>query len=205
MSNVIAGLDLATTSGLTFLKDGVYTASTFRAAVSKDIFEGAKALDANREGMIGRKFEDHLQCWLLENDVSYVGIEEPLPSNPERTRTSVDTSANFAGQALIKTKVPGATLSSIFRMYGLEFLAATVCDRLNIPAVFVHQATWRKAFIGNGRPKDPKKEAAAMCRRLGIEFSSADAAESVGVCWHLNNVLNPYGRRQAEDLFNAVK
>lgn len=203
MSTVIGGLDLATTSGLTFLRDSVYTASTFRANVKKNILDDTKSLDATREGEIGRRFEDHFTAWLIENEVGYVGVEAPIPSNPVRKKAHVNTGADFAGQAITYSEVPGTSMSAIFRIYGMEMIACTVCRRLNIPVMFISQGTWRRSFLGNGRPKNAKAEALAMCKRLGIEVSSADAAESVGVCFHLNTVLNPYGRR-ANDLFKST-
>ncbi len=197
----IAGLDLATTSGLAWMApDGTITASTFRANVKKNFLDNEKSLDAVREGEIGRKFEDHLTAWLINNEIGYVGIEAPIPSNPVRKKAHINTDANFAGQSITYTEVAGASLAAIFRIYGLEMVAVTTCQRLNIPAVFIGQGTWRKSFLGTGKPREAKKEAMAMCKRLGIECSSMDAAEACGVVFHLNTVLNPYGRR-AQDLF----
>lgn len=185
------------------MRDGVITSSTFRANVKKNILDDSKSLDAVREGEIFRKFEDHLTAWLIDNEISYVGIEAPLPSNPVRKKAHVNTGADFAGQAITYTEVPGASLAAIFRIYSLEGVACAVCSRLNIPAMFISQGTWRKSFLGTGKPREPKKEALAVCKRLGIECSSADAAEACGIVYHLNTVLNPYGKR-ANDLFKSA-
>jgi hypothetical protein len=205
----IAGLDLATTSGLTALKnagtkDGVYEATTFKASVKKKPLEkdDDKGLDAMREGEIARKFADFLEVWLIENQIGYVAIEAPLPSNPTRKKRTIDRSSEWAGQAIRYEEVAGTSFAAIFRIYGLEMIAVMICNRLNIPVLFLAQGKWRRDFLGNGRPQNPKKEAKKACERLGITVSSLDAAESVGVCWCLNQILNPYSGRP-NDLFGA--
>ncbi len=200
---IIGGMDLATTSGFCIIKDGKFETQTFRANVKKSILHNDKAIDAEREGEIGRKFQDFLQCWLVENRIDRAAIEAPLPSNTTRRKRVVNAGADFAGQALQYQEVGGVSQSAVFRMYGLEYLALTLCNRLNIPVVFVHQATWRKEFLGTGKPSDAKKEAVKMCQKLGIEISSVDAAEAVGVAFWLDRQINPLSHRRANDLFNS--
>lgn len=200
---VIGGMDLATTSGFCVVRDGKYETQTFRANVKKSILDGSKGIDAKREGEIGRKFQDFLQCWLITNQVDTVAIEAPLPSNTTRRKRVVNTASDFAGQAIQYQEVGGVSQAAVFRMYGLEFAALALCNRLNISAVFVHQATWRKEFLGTGRPTDAKKEAVKMCQRLGIEISSVDAAEACGVAFWLDRQINPLSHRRANDLFGG--
>ncbi len=200
----LAGLDIATVSGLAVMKDRVITTSTFRAGGKKkflDRDDAVGSLDATQEGFIGRSWEDHLRCWLIENEVGSVAIEAPIPSNPERKKEHVNPDAGFAGKSVTYTVEKNTSISAIFRAYGLEMIAVSVCSRLNIPVRFVHQATWRKEFIGHGRPKDPKHEAKAMCAKLGIKCSSLDAAEACGVLTWLDRTINPYAKRKGEDLF----
>lgn len=201
----IGGLDCATTSGLTALKAGVYTATTFRASVKKKFLEkdDGKGLDAEREGEIARKFADFFQTWLIDNQIGYMAIEAPLPSNPTRKKRTIDLSSNWAGQAIRYEEVAGTSFASVFRIYGLEMIAVMICVRMNIKVMFVGQGTWRKAFLGTGKPTDAKKEAKKVCERLKIAVSSLDAAESVGVCWYLNQTLNPYSGR-SNDLFTGA-
>jgi hypothetical protein len=196
-------MDLATTSGFCRYDGEKFETTTFKANVKKNILDDSKGIDASREGEIGRKFQDFLQCWLIENRIEYTAIEAPLPSNTTRRKRVVNTSSDFAGQSLTYQEVGGVSQSAVFRMYGLEFCALALCNRLNIPVLFVHQATWRKTFLGNGKPTDAKKEAVKMCQRLGIQISSVDAAESVGVCKWLDEHLNPYSHRRANDLFSG--
>lgn len=199
----LAGLDIATTTGLARKIDGKIYTQTFRCPPKKkSILDDSKGLDALHEGATGRRFEDFLQSWLIEHEIHRVAIEAVIVSNTTRTKTVVDTSADFAGQALRKVEVAGTSLDAIYRIYGLNFVAATVCSRLGIPCEFVAQTTWRKAFLGNGRPKDAKDEAVRQCRRLGIDVSSKDAAEAAGILWWLDQKLNPYGNKlRVGDLF----
>lgn len=197
----IAGLDIATTSGFSIWDGEKFHTQTFRANVKKNILENSKSLDAAREGEIVRKFEDFIHCWLVENRVEYVGIEQPIPSNPVRKKRQINMSADFAGQAITYAETPGTSQAAIFRIYALEAAAAATCHRLNIPVVFVAQGTWRKTFLGSGRPGNAKQEAVKMCGRLGIEISSVDSAEAVGVCYHLVQEMFPQKVRRANDLF----
>jgi len=203
---ILAGLDIATVTGVALMKDGKITTQTFRADGKKRFLErdDDKSIDAVRMGMAFRSFEDFLTAFLLNNSVDAVAIEAPLNTNFQRKKLVTNADAIFAGQSKNWENVGGASLATFFKIHGLEAVALAVCTRWNIPAEFVNQGTWRKEFLGNGRPKDPKKEARLMCIRLGIECTSDDAAESAGVVTWLNNKLNPYGIRRANDLFKAA-
>lgn len=200
----IGGLDIATTTGLAVMEveSRKIVTQTFRAAGKKRTIDAdVKQLDADRMGQAGRSFEDHLTVWLIENDISHVGIEEPLNPNvfSRKKKTNAAAEALFASRTETDSSAY-SNLATYFKIHGLEFVACSVCSRLNIPVVFVNQKSWRKAFLSNGSPKDPKKEARMMCRRLNIECSSDDAAESAGVVTWLYNHLFPYGAR-TNDLF----
>ena len=202
---IIGGLDIATTTGAAVLKDGVFTTETlsYRGPKKKFLDDEKKlALDANELGKVFDWFERAIRIWLVKHKPDHVAIEEPLRTDfGGRKKAVVDASSTWAGKAITYEKTGGINLKTIFKLHGLEAIACRVCSQLNIPAVFVNQSTWRAAFLGNGRPKDAKAEAVKACRRLGIEISSVDAAEAVGVCWYLEQQLNPYSHRRANDLF----
>lgn len=205
MSINLGGLDIASTTGAACLRGGVYTTQTFRAAGKKRFLDrdDDKSIDAVRMGQAGRSFEDFVTVWLIENEIGHLAVEAPLNTNFQRRRATVDQTAQWAGQAVSYETTGGAPLATFFKIHMLEGIACTVATRLNIPVVFVNQGTWRKVFLGYGRPKDAKHEAKKMCERLGIECSSLDAAEAVGITFWLNTVLNPYGHR-ANDLFKST-
>lgn len=196
-------MDIATTSGVCFWDGEKFHTQTFKANVKKNILDNEKALNADREGEIIRKFQDFVQIWLIENRIDTVVIEQPIPSNPVRKKRQVNTDSNWAGQAITYTEVAGTSQAAIFRIYSLEGAAAAICSRFNIPVKFVSQGTWRKSFLGSGRPGNAKQEAVKMCKRLGIEISSVDSAEAAGLCWHAVQEMYPQKFRRAEDLFSG--
>ncbi len=82
----------------------------------------------------------------------------------------------------------GGDISKHLLQIGLAFLTETVAHgRATCAPVAVQTA--RKAFVGHGRPPDPKKVVMAMCRNLEWDFHGAhDEADACAVwCWaHLN-------------------
>jgi len=220
---ILVGLDIATTSGIGVYVDGKYHAGTFTASApykqksKKERVEEAlgvkvSSLDATLTGAVIDDFEKKLWIELrriteVYGPITAVGIEKPLVPNHERKKTIVDTSSEWAGRAVRKETVAGTNESTIHRLNGLAATAAKVCSRLNIPAEYVDQTTWRKSFLGNGRPGDSatcKKLAMRTCKSMGIDCPNADAAESVGITFFMVQKHNPYGGR-ANDLFSAKK
>ncbi|MER9768952.1 hypothetical protein NKJ09_23140 [Mesorhizobium sp. M0189] len=200
----IGGLDIATVTGAAVMQDGVITTETLAFKGPKKKFlddEKAPALDANEMGKVFDWFERSIRIWLVTNKLEHVAIEEPLRTDFARKKAVVDTSSTWAGKAVRYEEKGGINLKTIFKLHGLEAIACRVCAQLNIPVMFVNQATWRAKFLGNGRPKDAKGEAVKMCRRLGIEITTVDSAESAGIVWFLDQHLNPYSHRRANDLF----
>lgn len=220
---VLVGLDIATTSGVGVCADGAYSASTFTASApykqksKKERVEEAlgmkvSSLDATLTGAVIDDFERKLLIELVRITETYgpitaVGIEKPLVPNHERKRTVVDTSSEWAGKAVRKETVAGTNEATIHRLNGLAATAAKVCARLNIQAEYVDQTTWRKAFLGNGRPGDSatcKKLAMKTCKTMGIPCQNADSSEAIGIAFYMVQKHNPYGGR-ANDLFAAKK
>jgi hypothetical protein len=220
---ILCGLDIASTTGLALMDtaDRVITTQVYRAssAVKKkikrrdekitleDVFEDEKGnkLDLVKEGQIGRAFGDFLHSFLIEHAVQHVAIEEVLISNVTHRKTIVDTATEWAGKAIRKVDTPGTNQATIYRLYGLNFVAASVCSRLGIPITGVNQGTWRKAFLGKGvKSSEAKKEAHRQCQRLRIATATVDAAEAAGIVWWLDGHLNPYSAaKRVGDLFAA--
>ncbi|NEI71036.1 hypothetical protein GR212_15765 [Rhizobium lusitanum] len=223
MTGVYIGLDVATTTGATAFVNGKYIASTFTASApykqktKKERVEEAlglkvSSLDAVLTGAILDDFERRLTIYFVDVTELYgpilaVGIEKPLVPNHERKKTVIDTQTEWAGKAIRRETVAGTNEATIHRANALAATAAKVCARFNIECEYIDQTTWRKDFLGNGRPGDSatcKKLAMKMCKSLGIEVPNADGAESVGVCRSLVLKKNPYGGR-ANDLFSPKK
>lgn len=165
---IVAGLDLATTTGLAIL-DGtrVVHIESFRPPGKEDapIFMG---------------FRRWLRSMLVSHEVVEAAIEQALVTNI----SAPDTRPNARpGQ----THNP-VTMKTYLRLYGLRAHAIEVCCSLNIPVREIHQSSWRKAFTGNGRAT--KEETLALARRICPTLKSKDAAEALGVAWALNGELS---------------
>jgi hypothetical protein len=151
---VIAGLDVATTTGLA-------------------VFDGGRLVHAEAyrpPGKTNGEINSGFRAWLLSmfkaHAVEYVAGEEPLVTNLK----------DKAGDPIV-------TMSTYRRIYGLYGVLEELCATLNLPFEAVHQATWRKAFLGNGR--GDKDMSLAQCKQLRWPIKSKDAAEAAGVAWWL--------------------
>ena len=187
---ILCGLDIATTTGIAIMRGNVASdihAWSFRPRAKRpeDLKKGA--VDFTHESLIAMEFRDHLYGIFIAEGVECVGIEKPLPPNLQE----------FGGPTMTGIQKRGAvSFGTIFRIYMLVGQAIEVCARLSIPIHVVHQASWRKSFIGVSRaPKGNtdnkwlKKEAMKRCDLLRIPATNLDAAEAVGIVWHLRGVI----------------
>ena len=87
-----------------------------------------------------------------------------------------------------------ASMDSIRLLTGLAFQVEVICAIREITCQPVQVQSWRKVFLGHGRPANPKKAALAMCAVLGWDVGgSHDRADAVGV-WTFAHYK--YGDRQ---------
>src|ERR1700748_1472877 len=141
---MLAGFDLATTSGAAFLSgDKIVHAEAFRPQGKEDaeIFAG---------------FRQWFRSMLLANEVQHIGIEQPLV-------TDIRAPDKRQGARPGETHNP-VTMKTYLRLYGLRAHAVEIAGTLNIPLLEAHQASWRKSFTGNGRAS--KDETFALAKRL---------------------------------------
>lgn len=192
---ILGGLDIATVTGAAVMNGGVITAETIKIPAAKKKFlerdEKDPPLNAVELGKAFEHFRGAIRVWLIENRIEYLAIEEPIRTDFQRTKTTIDTESQWAGKAVKKEKVQGIPLKTSFKIHSLEGIACMLAAEMNIPAIFVNQTTWRKAFLGVGRTPDAKREAKKMCDRMKISVTSLDAAEAAGICFWLNAHLNP--------------
>lgn len=165
---IVAGFDIASTSGACVL-DGTRVvhieAHRPRGKEDHEIFHG---------------FRQWFRCLILAHGVQYVGIEQPLVTNIEMPDKRPNAKP---GQ-----KHNPITMVTYLRLYGLRAHAIEICHAINVPCVEIHQASWRKAFTGNGRAD--KDDVLALARRLVPDLKSKDASDALGVAWALNGQLN---------------
>ena len=68
---------------------------------------------------------------------------------------------------------------------GLAFQTEVICESVGIDYRTVAISTWRKMFLGHGRPKDPKPLAIKTCQTLGWKIDGDDnRADACGVWAH---------------------
>ena len=171
---ILAGMDIATRSGLAiFDGDKPLHIESFRPPGKEDheIFHG---------------FRIHLRAMLIAYRVEHMAIEEPLRTDLKRRN------ADGTEDAITNMK-------TYLRLYGLRAHAIEIAHSLNIGCDEVNQATWRKAFLGNGR--GDKDDAMRQCKLLRWPVPNKDAAESCGVAFWLGGHLRLTKAARPGDLF----
>ena len=164
---VIAGFDLATVSGCAVLRGStVLHVEAFRSPGSTD-------------SLVFRNFRRWFRGILTTYQVERAALEQPLVTNI----TAPDTRPSARPG---ETHNP-ITMKTYLRLYGLRAHAVELCERLGVECVEVHQATWRKSFTGNGRAS--KEDTLALAQRIVPGLKSKDAAEALGIAWHLNGEI----------------
>lgn len=167
---VIAGLDVATKTGLCIMRgDKLLHAEAYRPP-------------GKTNGTINAGFRLWLIAQFAAYGVEHIAAEEPLVTNLKD-----------------KTGKPLVTMSTYRRIYGLFGVLEELCATKNLPLEVVHQASWRKAFLGNGRGN--KDMALAQCQLMKFPVTSKDAAEAIGVCWWLGGHLRINRGNRPGELF----
>jgi hypothetical protein len=159
-----------------------------KVATGAAVLDGTKVLHAevrkcpgDDPGAVFSGFKGWLRPFLLAHGVEHVAIEQPLRTPMLNSRTG--------------ELEPKSSMDTYLWLYGLRAVAHAVCGDLNIPAMDVNQSTWRKSFTGNGHAK--KEQSLLVARQLYPGLKSKDAAEAIGIAWHLNGELN----HRASDMF----
>lgn len=118
-------------------------------------------------GAVGFQYSRWLREQILINQPDMIAYEAPLRA--AHAKGSQDT---------------------VTLLTGLAFLTDTVAYEKKIFCQAPAIQSWRKAFLGHGRPADPKGDAVRMCELLGWRVDgSHDRADAAGVwAWsHLNH------------------
>ena len=100
-----------------------------------------------------------------------------------------------ACEAALFMSGPMASADTARLLLGLSFATEMVCELASVRHLDVPVQSWRKAFLGHGRPKDPKAAALAMCAMVGWDVGrNHNRADACGVFAfaHLH-----HGNRQA--------
>jgi len=196
---ILLGLDIATTTGWAIWDGANATCGIFKPGENRPNGLEKGQADPGYEGRIANEFTRALKQIIIKNKVGRIAIEMPLRTNITNRKAVINTQANFAGQAVTYEDVGGTTFATMFRIYSLQSAALCLAAHYDIPVLWANQSSWRKLFIGQGRaPKGTKNstkwfkdQARSRCKGMGIEVSSNDAAEAIGVLWWLRHHLDP--------------
>ena len=164
---IVAGFDIATTTGAAVLcGPTVLHVESFRSPGGYD-------------ALVFRNWRRWFRNFLITHKIERCALEQPLVTNI----TAPDTRP----QARPGETHNPITMKTYLRLYGLRAHAVELCERLGVECTEVHQATWRKSFTGNGR--STKEQTLAIAQRLVPGLKSRDAAEAIGIAWHLNGEI----------------
>lgn len=86
---------------------------------------------------------------------------------------------------------------------GLSLAAIAMAAGRNSGAVTKpgHTQSWRKTFVGQGRPADPKEATLARCRLLGWKVNNHDEADAAGLWAHAMSLHFPKWAPKSTPLF----
>ncbi len=213
----IAGFDIASSTGICIL-DGsrVLHLEAWRADISRPKGLGPMEADVQYEAMLAEPFRKHVRELLKRFGVTHAAYEQPRTRDFERKKIHVDTTAEWAGQAIHTETQRASSNLSMLRSFGMCVILAGLCRNRGIECHEVSADEWRKAFLGHARaPKHDrignkitdgrkwlKKEVIQQCAREGIIVTNDDAGDAVGVATWLRSRLSPLGRAMAGDLFS---
>ncbi len=122
---------------------------------------------ADRPGAVGLAYAKWLRVLLVEERPALVAFEAPLVLSGPR-----------AGTVVMRI------------LMGLAYTTEVICEGVGVPYQTVAISTWRKMFIGHGRPDDPKRAAIDACYKLHWDVEGDDnQADACGVwAWaHFNH------------------
>lgn len=86
---------------------------------------------------------------------------------------------------------------------GLSLAAIAMAAGRNAGAITKpgHTQSWRKTFIGHGRPESPKEATIARCNLLGWKVANHDEADAAGLWCHAMSLHFPKWAPRATPLF----
>jgi len=119
----------------------------------------SQGFKGDRAGAVGAAYAKWLRTLLVEERPALVAFEKPLMLSGPR-----------AGAAVMRI------------LTGLGFTTEVVCEVAGVRYEDVAVMTWRKLFLGHGRPADPKLAAINACQGHGWDVGEDDnQADACGV------------------------
>lgn len=86
---------------------------------------------------------------------------------------------------------------------GLSLAAIAMAAGQNAGAITKpgHTQSWRKTFVGHGRPENPKQVTMDRCKLLGWSIKNEDEADAAGLWAHAMSINYPTWAPKATPLF----
>lgn len=196
MSEVIAGVDPSTSTGVCILADGkVVYADCLK--IKKKGWDNGRAY---------AYFADSLTAIFIEHGVQVFGVETKIPMGQIASKAaSHDIASVLYGRceeiaARLNIEMMGVAVQS----WRSTFLRTTVAPKnLVVPDhIAPHRQKDHQSIL---RRKWWKQKALDECEKRGIKVLNDDVAEAVGIAHHTWSKVNPLGWKGANDLFALDK
>lgn len=195
MSEVIAGIDPSTSTGVCILSDG--------EVVHLDALKiKQKGWD---NGRVYAYFSDALRALLIEHGVHVMAVEKKVPAGQIASQAHIhDLGTNLYGRceelaSRLNCELMGVAIIS----WRSTFLRTTAAPK-NFPVPDHILPTRHKEYQIAERKKWWKRKAISECERRGIAVKNHDIAEAVGIAMHAYSLRNPLGWSKANDLFDGL-
>ncbi len=118
-----------------------------------------QGFNADRPGAVGLAYAKWLRALLVEERPALVALEAALVLHGPRAGTAI-----------------------MLLLQGLAYTTTVVCEGVGVPYETVAIMTWRKMFLGHGRPDNPKRAAIDACYKLHWDVEGDDnQADACGV------------------------
>jgi len=179
MALLLAGFDLATTSGAAVLcGDRLLHAEAFRPR-------------GNSDPEVFCQFRHWFAGFIDKWAVEHVAIEQPLRTDLSKAETHIEEDAH--GSHAVRTHKQIGTMRTFLRLYGLRAHAVEICHWRRIECREVNNRTWRSKVYGKVSPPAScsdrsgwwKQTALDRCRDLRWPVTQKDAAESALIAEYL--------------------
>lgn len=158
----VIGFDPSKTcTGVAVFDGGTWETWSLRCPIKRP--KGATAFNADYTGEVINWIGAKVEVLVGSSGLDAAAIEQPL----------VTSASGKSGQMPIQT---------VHLLHGIAAEICAICHAHDVPAVYVDQGKWRRAFGVSGAGRAAKKRSAVdVCRLEGIPVDSDDAAEAVGI------------------------
>lgn len=193
MTEILAGIDPSTSTGICILQDG--------AVIHTELLKIKKPGDAN--GKAYALFADSIWALFIKFGVQAFGVEMKIQGGKViSTAATHDLASVLYGRleeiaSRLNIEMVGVPIQS----WRSTFIGKTTAPK-NFPVPDHILATRHAEYQGTQRRKWWKQQALQACEKRGIKVTKDDIAEACGIAFHLYGKRHPLGLKGANDLFD---